>query len=91
MSYTSVERVEHITTCDVGTVIAVHERGACAYRGIAIHERGAYSYRGLLLPRGPVERTFLAGWAERGPGEYTLQFDREWGCIGATPVARSNP
>ena len=78
MSYTSVERIERITTCDVGTVIA-------------IHERGAYSCRGLLLPRGPVERTFLAGWAERGPGEYVIQFDCEWGCIGATPVARSNP
>ena len=75
---THTERVSSITTCEVGTVIAVHDRGP-------------HSSRGLLLPRGPIEHSFLTAWATRGPGEYELEFDRDWNCINATPVARSNP
>ena len=75
---THIEHISTITTCEVGTVIAVHDRGP-------------FSSRGLLLARGPIERSFLAAWAMHGPGEYELEFDREWACISAFPAARGNP
>ena len=75
----AVTYIASITDCDAGTVILVQENYAIQ------------TWRGLLLARGPIEHSFLAAWEQHGPGEYSVQFDREWRCIGATPRVRSNP